>query len=86
MRKKLKMAREMSRGRRALQSSVGQLLSLLLARHVVYSIFSGPKPSASHALVDFGDEGTAISDIDFIVLKSYTIVRTYIVTAVQELA
>ena len=26
------------------------------------------------------------SDIDFIVLKSYTIVRTYIVTAVQELA
>ena len=60
MRKKLKMAREMLRGRRALQSSVGQLLSLLLARHVVYSIFSGPKPSASHALVDFGDEGTAI--------------------------
>ena len=24
------------------------------------SFFSGPKPSASHALVDFGDEGTTI--------------------------
>ena len=31
------------------------------------SFFSGPKPSASHALVDFGDEGTTIVPLSRIV-------------------
>ena len=32
-----------------------------------HSLFSEPKPTASHALVDFGDEGTAIIQFSRIV-------------------
>ena len=49
--------------RRAVQSPVGQLLEGVFndtRTYNKYFFFTGPKPSASHALVDFGDEGTTI--------------------------